>query len=390
MEANFMRDYDCCGKIHASLHDLLKHCDEAHNSTSPNGHGIPMTSQRRPVMPQNPDIPRSSLPPAPPSTPQPTQRTVVRPAAIPNPDVKPKALLSPIPDLDDEVPDMEMDEENDPSSRNLSRAAVVPINTTLPPAPFRSSAPTTPAASQAFQLFGNPTVSSVNTPTLSTQSASQVDTMTTNPADGGFQQFLFPADGQMVLPMNYDLQSPGLQQDLSGLTIHDPANRLATASNPLQQLQLTINNSALTADPELNSPGPLSAGLPPSALAFGGQEEKKYRCPVIGCEKAYKNQNGLKYHKAHGHRNQKLIQNEDGTFSIVDPVTSVPYPGTVGMEKEKPYRCEVCGKRYKNLNGLKYHRQHNKPCGPELQLAGGQPAMPITSELVGLHHIQAG
>lgn len=24
------------------------------------------------------------------------------------------------------------------------------------------------------------------------------------------------------------------------------------------------------------------------------------------------------------------------------------------MEKEKPFCCEVCGKRYKNLNGLKY------------------------------------
>jgi hypothetical protein len=33
----------------------------------------------------------------------------------------------------------------------------------------------------------------------------------------------------------------------------------------------------------------------------------------------------------------------DGTFSIVNPETSAPYPGTLGMEKEKPYRCEVCG-----------------------------------------------
>lgn len=24
------------------------------------------------------------------------------------------------------------------------------------------------------------------------------------------------------------------------------------------------------------------------------------------------------------------------------------------MEKEKPFNCETCGKRYKNLNGLKY------------------------------------
>jgi transcription factor SFP1 len=43
----------------------------------------------------------------------------------------------------------------------------------------------------------------------------------------------------------------------------------------------------------------------------------------------------------------------------------MPYPGTIGMEKEKPYRCEVCGKRYKNLNGLKYHRQHSLPCNPD-------------------------
>jgi transcription factor SFP1 len=63
-----------------------------------------------------------------------------------------------------------------------------------------------------------------------------------------------------------------------------------------------------------------------------------------------------------------LKENEDGTFSIVDPLTSIPYPGTVGMEKEKPYRCEVCGKRYKNLNGLKYHRAHAPHCNPDLQL----------------------
>jgi len=54
------------------------------------------------------------------------------------------------------------------------------------------------------------------------------------------------------------------------------------------------------------------------------------------------------------------------------------------MEKEKPYKCEVCGKRYKNLNGLKYvrplyhyssasaniskHKQHSPPCNPDLKL----------------------
>lgn len=88
-------------------------------------------------------------------------------------------------------------------------------------------------------------------------------------------------------------------------------------------------------------------------------EHKPYKCPVIGCEKTYKNQNGLKYHKLHGHQNQTLHLNEDGTYSIVDPLSNTPYPDGMGMEKDKPYRCEVCGKRYKNLNGLKYHRAHS-------------------------------
>ena len=39
------------------------------------------------------------------------------------------------------------------------------------------------------------------------------------------------------------------------------------------------------------------------------------------------------------------------------------------MEKEKPYRCETCGKRYKNLNGLKYHRNHSPACNPDYNFA---------------------
>ena len=38
------------------------------------------------------------------------------------------------------------------------------------------------------------------------------------------------------------------------------------------------------------------------------------------------------------------------------------------MEKEKPFKCEVCGKRYKNLNGLKYHKQHSPACDPDLRI----------------------
>lgn len=89
------------------------------------------------------------------------------------------------------------------------------------------------------------------------------------------------------------------------------------------------------------------------------EEHKPFKCPVIGCDKTYKNQNGLKYHRLHGHQNQTLQLNDDGTYSVIDPLSNAPYPEGVEFEKDKPYRCEVCGKRYKNLNGLKYHRGHS-------------------------------
>ena len=57
----------------------------------------------------------------------------------------------------------------------------------------------------------------------------------------------------------------------------------------------------------------------------------------------------------------------------MDPTTRSPYPGTLGMEKDKPYKCESCGKRYKNLNGLKYHRTHYAPCNPNGDGTAGLP-----------------
>ncbi|KAG0275725.1 hypothetical protein BGZ95_008436 [Linnemannia exigua] len=72
--------------------------------------------------------------------------------------------------------------------------------------------------------------------------------------------------------------------------------------------------------------------------------DKPYRCSVDGCDKAYKNPNGLKYHHQHGH-------------------CSVPGSSEDDKSNVKPYRCTFldCGKCYKNLNGLKYHIEHSHP-----------------------------
>lgn len=79
--------------------------------------------------------------------------------------------------------------------------------------------------------------------------------------------------------------------------------------------------------------------VPPNASS----ENKPYRCSITGCDKAYKNPNGLKYHNLHGHCSNGLGEGDN--------------------PESKPYVCTFleCGKRYKNLNGLKYHIEHTHP-----------------------------
>lgn len=95
---------------------------------------------------------------------------------------------------------------------------------------------------------------------------------------------------------------------------------------------------------------------------------KPYQCPVRGCPKRYKNSNGVKYHRLHAHQNDVLVAHTDGTFSLV---TGKSQADIELEEKEaKPYLCAHCGKRYKNYNGLKYHRKHSVPCGSQPASSG--------------------
>jgi len=95
--------------------------------------------------------------------------------------------------------------------------------------------------------------------------------------------------------------------------------------------------------------GLLQPSQPPAAFGIAARPsqllvEKPYKCAVPGCDKSYKNPNGLKYHNIHGHADEpRLVE-----------------PPTIPTSPTKPYRCSHadCDKTYKNLNGLKYHVEH--------------------------------
>lgn len=42
----------------------------------------------------------------------------------------------------------------------------------------------------------------------------------------------------------------------------------------------------------------------PTTLPDGTVIEKPFACPVPGCKKRYKNVNGIKYHSKNGHKNE--------------------------------------------------------------------------------------
>ncbi|KAL3494787.1 hypothetical protein BJX62DRAFT_223065 [Aspergillus germanicus] len=398
LEANYMRDFACCGVTLPTLHDLLQHYEEAH-------------AQKSGERPSQVDS-RAALAAAAMSQ-QPSQQSNgqnrgLQPDRTLDMQRKLNQMHTPQPLSDmDTIDDMEMDEPldgGDASSQLFTNPSRDPsqggfgtpshglpnLNLSMLPSHqgFKGSQPGTPVASaRPLSLQNNPTVSSVNTPTLM-PNALQNSQFRGTP-DSSTPGTPAELDDSMINPFGeLSMQAAMLQgqpqfsrftgnNDMVDLCIDEPAKRLFSPTGGINTSNAHFKLSGAQYGPNSDiarriREQQILAGVPDTTSLLPNEEPKPYRCPVIGCEKAYKNQNGLKYHKAHGHNNQQLHDNADGTFSIVNPETSAPYPGTLGMEKEKPYRCEVCGKRYKNLNGLKYHKSHSPPCNPDFQLAAAR------------------
>ncbi|KAL8761009.1 MAG: hypothetical protein Q9184_002822 [Pyrenodesmia sp. 2 TL-2023] len=448
LEANFMKDFLCCSQTIDSLHELVQHYEDNHaelfqsrnNADQPTtvpdskaaiaanaATAVLQSAQQQSTQQTNPmQADQTSQVPSNPVTPKLQKAQPAR--------TNDYQASQHHPSLDmDAVQDMEMDDvdysqqirdttQNNwgmPSqSRSMQRSQfgqpassrIAPLDTNVlgmgnhlqQHQGLRHSTPTTPvAASRNGNLYhNNPTVSSVNTPTLTAHPVQQQSYMPTpdNSAPGSpgeidtdYPGNMGTMDATMNLSNNQDLLQNqygnfsnfqfGNGNEMLDLCIDEPAKRLFSANgahngNNASNVTKNSNSSQLSnavrlGDAQYSENSELAktireqqrlAGIPEGGSGPNDGVPKPFMCPVIGCEKAYKNQNGLKYHKAHGHNNQQLHANGNGTFSIVDPETLIPYSGTLGMEKHKPYRCDACGKRYKNLNGLKYHKTHSEAC----------------------------
>lgn len=116
-----------------------------------------------------------------------------------------------------------------------------------------------------------------------------------------------------VLVLSFDLADPFASADNNGLVV-------------------TLSPSVVNS---LTAANPLGTGvqISPSGRPYTPPSEKPFKCSVPGCDKSYKQQNGLKYHRLHGHCNTNNFGKD----------------GEDARAEGKPYVCHVasCGKRYK-------------------------------------------
>ena len=366
LEANFMRDFSCCGLILPSLHDLLQHYEEAHAEAQKSSQQNNITNDES-VMPDSraaiatntaasvvqeaqrqqqysnfkPIAPAQAPPHA--NTSQTSQQ---RPSGF-------SSTLQTIPDMDT-VEDMEMDDveemdEKTPPPNLYTKGATqqsprAQFNAVAQPrAPqlnmnmnmmqsqaLRNSTPSTPTTQGrgGVSMYNNPSTSAVNTPTL-----------TGNPMQQQFQNIHdqqyhatpdssapgTPAEldeniieGMDDMSMqnnpfyrsqsqNFNYGGFGNHNDMLDLCIDEPAKHLFSTTggfNPQTHSQGHVRLASGQYGPNSDlarriREQQMLAGLADTTTGLMPHDEPKpFRCPVIGCEKAYKNQNGLKYHKS--------------------------------------------------------------------------------------------
>lgn len=301
LEADYCRDYFCCGNNLPTLHDLLKHYEEQH--------------------------------------------------ILPLPPVETPRAMRPMHNIMEVVLTNEVFLGNE-HQRQMQQHPHHPLQLAPGYSPLHNlQYPQQPQQQMQQQQLHYGQIPPHQLP-LSQPDLSDASMMDAGPLD----QFPFPADG-----MGGEFGIPMQQQQQGNYTQHPPPG--VTAAQYVAQRAVTPQGGALPrsnmAQGTEDEDTEMCIDDPARHLyVMEHKEHRPFLCPVVGCDKNYKNQNGLKYHRLHGHQGQILHANGDGTFLVIDPELGLPYPDGFGMERDKPYRCEVCGKRYKNMNGLKYHRAH--------------------------------
>ncbi|KAL1742963.1 hypothetical protein HDZ31DRAFT_65476 [Schizophyllum fasciatum] len=364
-DSELCRNYTCCGLHLTDLHALLEHFEEVHiiaNAAAAPHISVPFNPQPGPQQQQQP---QSYFP----------QSQQQQQQAYPTP-------------FDPD--DMDLDSTPAPSESSSPRSGSggstppdTPVSTPLDPYGQYSysnpySSPPSPApftGKMHTSFYGFPSA-----PASGTQAH---DGMRSSDTAAGAScvppALLFSANPPSAAPTSSTEQKPASAPST-------PTASAATIPPP------TVPRPVVRANAQTTPPGGEASTSSVKANSVANVlstiSSKPFKCPKPNCNKSYKQANGLKYHMTHGSCNfapakevehvkdlllerRKQQQQQQGGNGNVQLSTSPSLEGlteddllSLSREAEKrlrPFACGVgdCQRRYKNMNGLRYHYQHS-------------------------------
>ncbi|KAG0712684.1 Juxtaposed with another zinc finger protein 1 [Chionoecetes opilio] len=172
--------------------------------------------------------------------------------------------------------------------------------------------------------------SSVGTPS-STRESTPVSAVSNSPPgrSGGRHCFLLCILKLWREALIYESQSPPACVVISVAVASVSVNLAVSDGEETFQSENDDSNDSWTTQDEI--PADLIVKVASKGHTGTNAENKPYVCPVVGCRKRYKNINGIKYHAKNAHKKDNKVR--------------------------KPYRC-YCGKSYCTNLALKTHCAH--------------------------------
>ena len=249
--------------------------------------------------------------------------------------------------------EMEMDHSSGPSSSGSSPPDT-PVHTPLMPYPTVSAFDTTTVLPSRSGLSVNAFSSASR---RNKRGVEQTEVLSAYARAKEYALALASADDQegIVLNGRSGTVTPALLLSSAGTTpANSPDGSRVNSPTPSSPTYVHGNLTATMASSQSISRTSLvtSTVSRPSSLMV----TKPFKCPKPNCNKSYKQANGLKYHMTHGSCNftpckEGEMLKEGMSDSEVREIE----------KRLRPYACGVgdCARRYKNMNGLRYHYQHS-------------------------------
>ncbi|PWY98292.1 hypothetical protein BCV70DRAFT_165264 [Testicularia cyperi] len=432
LESTFCRNFTCCGQKLDDLHDLLQHYEECH---------VRFEDDEMPAMIADDEVESSGSSSA--STSQPPSPRTANTGATTTADATTNLPAAASIITTASASSMDGSDAIDTSSNVTTPSAADDTDCT---SAFDTNVMRSPSLSKgkkrSFGQYANATSANPNGAVHQSLRRALIDGGVGRRTPGSPN--IYSPNSPFSTPGSSIPGTPSIETENDGFFANglNPAafSALSIRSNNTEEHHLPscappnlffpASGSSSTQPPakreKTNTAASVSSIALENALRAGAASvDKPYKCPAPGCDKAYKQMNGLKYHRLHGHCNQNNlpivaqaaaqpptiqvnlgsaktspqpesadgIQNEDGSVSSATSSPSSPTgnsstspdpasPATnVGIPLgDRLYICQVgaCGKRYKNLNGLRYHYLHSGSHGllglQLLQSGGGASA----------------